>query len=539
MTLLLLWVNVVYTLFQTGIYTAFRYRRIGYLLLVTLFGVGAWVWSVRKSRSFQQSPALIRFFRWFTCVWGITFVLQLSCHCTTSVWQKSRMEIPPRSAQTLPNIIIFAADGLSAKYLSAYGRERDTTPFLREWSADSVLFCENAFPNAVNSGASIASMLSGKWSTTLRLYYPPEILTGQNAYNHLPGILKRLGYYNVDISSRKFADSYDLNFINAFDESNGQYETWRNLFGLDKVGLDMYTLYFLNSTCSRIFGPVLHLLNIKNWESAYAVVAGNDAAALAAATDVGRLARLKSLINDNSKYPFFAHIHLMGTHGPSFLPTHKRFSENKTQRPPYDIDYYDDALLDMDAFFSETIDTLKQAGILDNTIIIVSSDHGQNWQYERVPLIFRFPDGQYARRLQHNVCNVDIAPTLLNYLGIQPPDWMVGTSVLLQEPEALRPLFWSEIKFEKVDMENWILDRQKRQAPFYSLSVLGVSLAQEKYRLDLESGRLLQEQEAEHTSPVPIEDLPPPSIVRSILQEHLRDNAYRIPDYLSESERSE
>ncbi|NCC94988.1 MAG: hypothetical protein EOM10_17270, partial [Opitutae bacterium] len=115
------------------------------------------------------------------------------------------------SARRRPNVLILAWDGISAEHLSLYGYGRDTTPFLRTFRPDRALTCENAFANSLNSGGSIASLLTGKQPTTLRTYYPPEILTGRHAFEHLPGILRQQGYWNLDVSARQFADAYDLN----------------------------------------------------------------------------------------------------------------------------------------------------------------------------------------------------------------------------------------------------------------------------------------------------------------------------------------
>jgi len=57
----------------------------------------------------------------------------------------------------------------------------------------------------------------GKLPTTLRLYYPPEILMGKNAYEHLPGILHQHGYENLDISMRQFVDAFDLNMLHSLN----------------------------------------------------------------------------------------------------------------------------------------------------------------------------------------------------------------------------------------------------------------------------------------------------------------------------------
>jgi hypothetical protein len=87
------------------------------------------------------------------------------------------------------------------------------------------------------------------------------------------------------------------------------------------------------------------------------------------------------------------------------------------------------------------IDYLTASDMLDNTVMIVGSDHGQIWDpLKRVPLLIRFPHGQYAGKIQTNVQNLDIAPTILDYIGLEQPGWMQGKSLIAGELEQ-RPIF--------------------------------------------------------------------------------------------------
>lgn len=97
----------------------------------------------------------------------------------------------------------------------------------------------------------------------------------------------------------------------------------------------------------------------------------------------------------------------------------------------------------IDRQVGEILDALEQRGVLDNTIIIFTSDHGdclgdhghsQKWNmYEptvRVPALIswpgRIPAGQ---RVTDLVALFDLGPTILEYAGIEPPSWMEATSL--------------------------------------------------------------------------------------------------------------
>lgn len=85
--------------------------------------------------------------------------------------------------------------------------------------------------------------------------------------------------------------------------------------------------------------------------------------------------------------------------------------------------------------------TLEEQGLLDNTIVMFVSDHGchfrtRNSEYKRsphessvhIPLLIQGPGFDHARKVPELVGMVDVAPTLLDALGIKIPDSMSGRS---------------------------------------------------------------------------------------------------------------
>lgn len=89
----------------------------------------------------------------------------------------------------------------------------------------------------------------------------------------------------------------------------------------------------------------------------------------------------------------------------------------------------------------EQIALLKKRGLLDNTIVVMTSDHG--WPFPRgksnlydlgtrVPLAIQWPDGiQGQDRVVDDFVNLtDFAPTFLQAAGLRPPDSMTGQSLI-------------------------------------------------------------------------------------------------------------
>ncbi|MBX6342800.1 MAG: sulfatase, partial [Thermomicrobiaceae bacterium] len=170
-----------------------------------------------------------------------------------------------------------------------------------------------------------------------------------------------------------------------------------------------------------------------------------------AARDLARLAR--------GDRPFFMFVHYNEPHTPRHLPRHAAtrflgpeygwedaeplsrdvngYIAGAVQWSPRDLDVftrlYDAALAYDDERIGQLIETLRAAGALDDTVVVVTADHGENLGehallghklclYDtllRVPLIVRYP-GAFPRgeRVRRQVQGVDLAPTLYALLGL-------------------------------------------------------------------------------------------------------------------------
>lgn len=100
---------------------------------------------------------------------------------------------------------------------------------------------------------------------------------------------------------------------------------------------------------------------------------------------------------------------------------------------------YDECVLDADAHLGRAFAALRETGLLERTIVIVSSDHGEEllehgWvghastgydgklydELIRVPLIVRLPGARHAGRVESLVQTTDLMPTLFTWLGVDP-----------------------------------------------------------------------------------------------------------------------
>ena len=113
-------------------------------------------------------------------------------------------------------------------------------------------------------------------------------------------------------------------------------------------------------------------------------------------------------------------------------------------KPQIDV-LYDATVLEADERIGSVIEALRARGLWENTLFIVTSDHGEElgerggWQHDQsvyeellhVPLVVRFPEDQFAgTRVSAPVGLIDVAPTLLEVLGVEAPAAYRGRSLL-------------------------------------------------------------------------------------------------------------
>lgn len=97
-------------------------------------------------------------------------------------------------------------------------------------------------------------------------------------------------------------------------------------------------------------------------------------------------------------------------------------------------------ILEMDAQVGTILDQLEEDGLFDSTIVMWYTDHGgplprqKRLLYDsgtKVPMIIRFPNQQFAgQRDDRMISFIDLAPTILSFMGIKSPDYMQGKAFL-------------------------------------------------------------------------------------------------------------
>jgi arylsulfatase A-like enzyme len=164
--------------------------------------------------------------------------------------------------------------------------------------------------------------------------------------------------------------------------------------------------------------------------------------------------------------PFFLWTHLMVPHSPylpgkpfkgAFSGNTDEFASFESQKDFLSRRYlpeeqpsidkirlrYDENLLYADNALGSFLSRLQKSGRLDDSIVIVSADHGESfshgWQghggphlyqpFVHIPLLIHLPGQKKGQRIGTTVSQTDIAPTILDLLGYKVPSWMNGRSL--------------------------------------------------------------------------------------------------------------
>jgi len=148
--------------------------------------------------------------------------------------------------------------------------------------------------------------------------------------------------------------------------------------------------------------------------------------------------------------PFFAWVHLYDPHSPYSAP--EPYASRAGDR------LYDGEVAYTDAQIGRLLDELEAAGLLENTIVVVTADHGEGlgdhgepghgmFLYDTtllVPLIIRLPDQLIAgREVAEQVRLIDVAPTILELAAVALPEAFLGQSLMpfLVGESAPRPAY--------------------------------------------------------------------------------------------------
>lgn len=281
-----------------------------------------------------------------------------------------------------PNLVLITLDTLRADHLPAYGYKKLETPAMDGLVKDGVLF-KKALAHAPITAPSHASILSG--------LYPPAHGIRNNGDFYAPKgltlaaqILKENGYQTA-----AFVSSFLLN----------------NRFGFSR-GFDVYDDDMSDAGIKTLPFEFKERRGEKTLERARAWLEARFGP------------------KSQKKGPFFLWVHFYDPHQ-SYDPP-EPFKTIFKERP------YDGEIAYVDQQVGILLDDLKKKGLYDDSLIVLTGDHGENLgehgesahaifiynATQRIPLVIKLPGGRKSvREVGNLVRHVDFLPTIVEALG--------------------------------------------------------------------------------------------------------------------------
>lgn len=370
--------------------------------------------SARRNRRFVSALALA----------ALLAASVVACGCGP----RARVE-PGRESR--PNILLIVIDALRADRLECYGYQRQTSPNLNALASEGVLF-SNAMAPGPETVLSIPSLLTGRRPREHGVLW---IQRGKQVYAgpglRLPTLAEMLGqngYVTAAVSANPLvgAGTGVNRGFDTFDQSTGRVSVWQHLSGAD-VNASAYKWLDTYRPESGPFFLYLHYIdphNLYRPPSAFCIF--------------GRpgYTPKDNEVNEAVNDVFDAHVDPPVTG--ATLAKHG-LTRRDVERMS---DLYDGEVLCADHYVGELLERLRQSGLYENTIVIVTADHGESFldhgnlehggslyqELIHVPLIIRLPGVRGSQEVDELVESIDLAPTILEAAGITSRAVMSGRS---------------------------------------------------------------------------------------------------------------
>jgi arylsulfatase A-like enzyme len=353
----------------------------------------------------------------------------IAIDCEDEFWLSHYEHVVP--SVTKPNVLLFVVDTLRSDRLSCYGYALNTSPYLDALAGEGVLF-SNAVSQSSWTRPAIASILTSTYPGVHGAEDRPDIVRA--GLPSLSTTLRENGYTTIGIINNPNLQTrwgFGSDFDRYIDHSSRDVIDRNNQ---DRLVIDT---------------------------------------AMAALDDVG----------DRN---WMIYTHIIAPHGPYFPPPpfDEKFPpvldglDSGAQKAEVMRSGYDGDIAFADALFGQLLDDLKARGIYDNTIVVFVSDHGEQFlehgaighgfslfdEELMVPLVMKLPGIQNTPRVIENIVEtIDIAPTILQSIGVKPNPRFQGRSLsgIINGEDDPHRLGYARLRLAQVDMHTVRSDRYK------------------------------------------------------------------------------
>ena len=388
-----------------------------------------------------------------------------------------------------PNVLILLWDTTRADRLSIYNPTLETTPRMKAWADQSVVF-ENAISPAMWTVPSHASMFTGLPPQSHGAGYDWRWLDHHN--NTLAEHLKENGYETYAFSANPNLSPHRVNLLQGFDRIELSWgPRWK------KAVVANGRKKMLKKDASTEISPGYKKGALTNKPFTY------NAGPITHDAFTGWLKRRKG------DGPWMAYLSYMEAHKPRIpsLDARRRLVDDDEIRVQLKtdisfrnqlaysygkLDYteeelaairsaYDATLVDLDETTMDMLEEMDAMGELENTIVIFTSDHGEMLGEHQlfghrasvyhalvhVPLVVSWPKGLKPQRVTRPVSNMDIYNTVVELTGVPKPDQPMSEGNLIEgtggtwgqftQTISIDRLGWAKISkmFPDVERDPW------------------------------------------------------------------------------------
>ena len=389
--------------------------------LILAFGVGMVI-----ARAVQDRPALwVRRSR-VAAIAGLAAVAVVAPgqRLLAALRESRALASLPVAASNATNVLVIILDTVRAASMGLYSPADSTTPRLDEWSGSGVVF-DWAFSTAPWTLPAHGSMFTGAWAGNQSGDWERPL------DRTLPTLAERFrarGYLTAGFVGNMHYTAWDSGLSRGFAHYEDYVVNWGQLvrsssYTQTALFVQLRDATSLGEMARAFLHPNLgidpkHRFEPKRGDAVTDAFLDWQAA--------------------NRNRPFFAFLNYFDAHQPYYAPPEFRHFSGARG-----LSTYRAAIAFLDAEIDRTLVALRERGVLDQTLVIVTSDHGELFAFKglsghahnvylntiRVPLFIRLP-GRVPRdlRVAHPVSLRDLAATILDLTAAEAPA-LPGTSL--------------------------------------------------------------------------------------------------------------
>jgi arylsulfatase A-like enzyme len=399
------------------------------VLFSSVFAILLTVWSWFSRRSKSQRRGLLKRLQdktsrsiLFKAISLFSLIILLAIN-TTVVLTKLRQE---------PNVLFIVVDTLRSDYTPFGHLNNSNMPQLeKKLMPDSYVF-KNAFSNSPWTLPSVSSLLTSQYPSRLNIKTLVSRLDNKNLT--ITELLKDRGYFTFGVVSHILLQTrYGVHQgFDIYNENNISTK-FSNHYHISSPGITADAIQFIRKHKRRKFFMLLHY-----FDPHYTYINHDPTNEYVGEFTSRDMVYLRNLIRE-------------GQYTPKDLA--------------YLKDSYTSEILLTDSYIGQVIDELKSTKLYDNTLIVFTSDHGEEFiekgwlghsttvynEQIKVPMLIKPPDSKSDLPVVSQssyVSNIDITPSVLRILGISPISDFQGRDIFSEEEG-------SEVVFSEVTQREY------------------------------------------------------------------------------------